>query len=241
VPKLSYTVGVNDPIRLNKFLALRLGLSRRAADQMIGQGRVLVSDHTAELGARFTPHVDTLAIDGKAIDAHQDTELIYLALNKPIGYVSSRRQQGTSPTIYELLPTEYHHLKPVGRLDRDSSGLLLLTNDGDFAHQMTHPSFSKAKTYEITLDKPLQPLHRQMIQDHGVLLDDGPSKLQLERQVESDELNWIVLMHEGRNRQIRRTFAALGYTVTRLHRTIFGPYQLADLPAGKYQSVAKVS
>lgn len=116
---------------------------------------------------------------------------------------------------------KFHELKPVGRLDKDSSGILLFTNDGDFAHTMTHPSFHKQKTYEITLDKDLEPLHQQMINDYGVQLDDGPSKLILERRSETNRTDWTVLMHEG-NRQICRTFAALGYTVTKLHRTVFG-------------------
>ncbi|HAC55868.1 TPA: ribosomal large subunit pseudouridine synthase B, partial [Candidatus Saccharibacteria bacterium] len=150
----------------------------------------------------------------------------YLLLNKPVGYVCSRRRQGDTPTIYELLNPDQQRLKAVGRLDRDSSGILLLTDDGDFAHQMTHPSFAKRKVYEIKLDRDLEPLHQQMINDYGVTLEDGQSKLQLERLSEDERWSWRVVMSEGRNRQIRRTFAALGYTVTRLHRTAFGPYTL---------------
>ena len=133
------------------------------------------------------------------------------------------------------MPKNLHHLKPVGRLDKDSSGLILLTNDGDFAHQMTHPSFYKIKRYLVTLDQPLQPLHRQMINDFGVQLPDGPSRLTLERQHDGDDRRWIVQMSEGRNRQIRRTFAALGYTVTKLHRTDFGNYSLSGMKRGEFQ------
>jgi 23S rRNA pseudouridine2605 synthase len=150
-------------------------------------------------------------------------------MNKPVGYVVSRNGQG-SPTIYSLLPLQYHKLKPVGRLDKASSGLLLLTNDGNLANDLTHPSKQKVKIYEISLNLPLQPLHRQMISDHGIELEDGNSKLQLERREEGNDKDWTVTMHEGRNRQIRRTFGALGYDVTKLHRTQFGPYKL-DLPA----------
>jgi pseudouridine synthase len=156
--------------------------------------------------------------------------------NKPRGVVVSRNGQG-SRTIYDLLPPEYQRLNSVGRLDKDSSGLLLLTNDGTLAHEFTHPSRHKNKVYEVTLDKPLQPLHRQMISDHGLQLADGPSKLQLDRQNDGNDMGWIVTMHEGRNRQIRRTFAALGYTVNTLHRTYFGPYTLDDLPVGELKIV----
>jgi 23S rRNA pseudouridine2605 synthase len=134
--------------------------------------------------------------------------------------------------VYELLPSELHHLKPVGRLDKNSSGLLLLTNDGRLAQELTHPSLRKTKIYEITLDKPLQPLHRQVISDHGVLLDDGPSRFELDRI--KDDTTWRITMREGRNRQIRRTFAALGYEVTALHRTNFGHYKLGELVSGRY-------
>lgn len=223
---------MSDRTRLNKFLAHTTGISRREADMLIEQGRVSVNGRPAELGAQLSEH-DLLAVDGKPVST-QPTSYTYLLFNKPVGYVCSRRAQGDHPTIYELLPAKYHSLKPVGRLDRDSSGLLLLTDDGDFAFRMTHPSFHKNKTYEVLLDKPLEPLHRQMISDYGVDLEDGKSQLQLERLYEGSEREWKVLMHEGRNRQIRRTFAALGYTVTRLHRTHFGNYALDSLRPGKY-------
>jgi 23S rRNA pseudouridine2605 synthase len=163
---------------------------------------------------------------------------VYLAMNKPVGYVSSRRAQGAAPTLYELLPEKFRQLKTVGRLDKESSGLILLTNDGDFAFQMTHPRFVKMKLYKVTLDKALQPMHQQMIADFGVDLPDGRSRLSLTS--EADRKHWMVEMSEGRNRQIRRTFGALGYTVVGLERTQFGPYRLDDLAAGGIVEVAKL-
>ena len=216
--------------RLNKFVALALGVSRRQADELIEQGKVTVNDQPAKLGQRITT-IDIIRHGNKPLTA-QAHQLILL--HKPVGYLCSRASQGGVPTIYELLPKSLHHLKPVGRLDKDSSGLILLTNDGDFAHQMTHPSFYKMKRYLVTLDQPLQPLHRQMIDDFGVQLPDGPSRLTLERQYDGDDRRWIVHMSEGRNRQIRRTFAALGYTVTKLHRTDFGNYTLGDIKRGEF-------
>jgi pseudouridylate synthase len=216
--------------RLNKFVALALGVSRRQADELIKQGTVTVNDQPAKLGQRITT-TDIIRHGNKRLTA-QTHQLILL--HKPVGYLCSRASQGGVPTIYELLPKDLHHLKPVGRLDKDSSGLILLTNDGDFAHQMTHPSFYKIKRYLVTLDQPLRPLHRQMINDFGVRLPDGPSRLTLERQHDGDDRRWIVQMSEGRNRQIRRTFAALGYTVTKLHRTDFGNYTLGDIKRGEF-------
>lgn len=219
--------------RLNKFLALHAGISRRAADELIEAGRVSINDRVARLGARL-PESATVSLDGKPLAS--DTEYLYLALNKPRDYVCSRKKQGDVDTIYSLVPQQYHHLNPVGRLDKDSSGLLLLTNDGDFAFQMTHPKFHKVKVYEVALDRPLEPLHQQMVADYGVTLDDGKSQLGLER-LTDDRKRWQITMSEGRNRQIRRTFSALGYTVEQLHRTQFGPYSLTDLKPAELRTI----
>lgn len=220
--------------RLNKFLALQLGISRREADALIERGAVTVNGTVASLGTRCD-ETDTITVKGKPIAT--STQYQYIAFHKPIGYVCSRRQQGDNPTIYSLLPRSLHHLKPVGRLDKDSSGIILLTNNGDFTQRMTHPSYHKQKTYLVSLDHDLAPLHQQMISDFGVQLDDGISKILLTRNADDDRKHWRIDMHEGRNRQIRRTFAALGYTVTALHRTQFGPYALGDIKAGNYEVV----
>lgn len=216
-----------ESVRLNKFLAERLGVSRREADDLIVTSKVFVNDKPAILGARIDKN-DKVCYNKKIIPF--ETEYLYLAMNKPVGYVCSRKAQGEAPTLYELLPEKYKKLKTVGRLDKDSSGLILLTNDGDFAFQMTHPKFHKEKIYEVELDRPLAPLHQQMISDYGVMIDDGPSKFA----VIHDNDKYIVKLSEGRNRQIRRTFAALGYKVTKLYRTSFGKYELSGLEPGKY-------
>lgn len=225
-----------DSVRLNKFIALHAGLSRREADELIKKGMVTVNGQPAVIGGRVLPD-DAVEIRSQKINT--DTAYTYLMLHKPVGYVCSRRQQGDSPTIYSLLPSEYHSLKPVGRLDRDSSGLILLTNDGDFAQRMTHPSYKKKKRYDVLINHPLEPLHQQMINDFGIELDDGKSQITLERQSD-DRRNWTVTMNEGRNRQIRRTFGALGYEVIKLHRTDFGMYTLGDLQPGHFVIVEKL-
>lgn len=217
--------------RLNKHLALQLAISRREADELIERGRVAINGTVAVLGARYNEN-DAITVNGKAITSNTDYR--YVMLHKPVGYVCSRRDQGDNPTIYAILPPNYQAFKPVGRLDKDSSGLLLLSNDGDFTYRMTHPKFNKTKIYSVELDHELAPLHQQMISDYGVQLDDGPSKFTVMR---IKGKHYEITMHEGRNRQIRRTFMALGYTVVALHRTQFGNYSLGDMKPGEYKSV----
>jgi 23S rRNA pseudouridine2605 synthase len=221
-------------IRLNKYLALHMGFSRREADDYIDRGYVKVNGIVVSLGARISEDDDVI-VNGEKLT--NTTKFQYLALNKPAGYVCSRRSQGGLPTIYELLPPEYHHLKTVGRLDFNSSGLILLTNDGDFTYRLTHPKFAKTKIYKVRLDHELEPLHQQMISDYGVQLEDGPSKMSLERLSDDDRLDWQVTMSEGRNRQIRRTFSSLGYEVKKLHRVNFGNYSIGDIKPGKFEIV----
>jgi 23S rRNA pseudouridine2605 synthase len=221
-------------LRLNKHLALQLGVSRREGDELIERGRVTINGEVASLGARFL-RGDEIKVSGKSIA--DSTAYEYLLLNKPAGYVCSRRAQGDLPTVYELLPEKYHTLKTVGRLDFNSSGAILLSNDGDFTYRMTHPKFAKTKIYNVRLDHDLEPLHQQMISDHGIQLEDGASTLMLERMSDDNRSEWRVTMSEGRNRQIRRTFNALGYEVKKLHRTNFGNYSLGDIKPGSFEMV----
>jgi 23S rRNA pseudouridine2605 synthase len=193
-------------LRLNRYIAASSTLSRRAADQAIADGRVLVNNVAPSAGQTVSDS-DIVTLDGRALKPLGDK--VTIMLNKPVGYVVSRDGQG-SPTIYDLLTYDQQLLNPVGRLDKNSSGLLLLTNDGELAHKLTHPSFEKTKIYEVALHIPLKPLHRQMISDHGLTLEDGLSKLELERMIDGDDKQWRIRMHEGRNRQIRRTFNSLG-------------------------------
>jgi len=212
-------------MRLNKFVASATGMSRRKADDVIAEGRVKVRNNVAGLGLKVEAK-DTVTLDDKPLHLKENVTIM---LNKPVGYICSRNGQG-SQTIYDLLPPELHNLNAVGRLDKDSSGLLLLTNDGELAYKLTHPSFEKDKVYEIELDKAL-PAEGKAAIEHGVKLEDGSSALQLN----GKDKKWIVTMSEGRNRQIRRTFEKLDLVVTKLHRIQFGSYSLADLAKGKYQ------
>lgn len=213
-------------MRINAYVALATGMSRRSADTVIKSGRVKVNGHPASIGHAVQAQ-STVTLDNTRLSLPDNTTTI--VLNKPLGYVTSRAGQGNK-TIYELLPKKFHHLKPVGRLDKDSSGLLLLTNDGQLANQLTHPSYAKEKIYEISLDKVLAPSDKAFL-ERGIKLKDGLSKLKLQGQGS----HWTVTISEGRNRQIRRTFAALDYKVVKLHRTSFGYYQLGRLKEGKWQ------
>jgi 23S rRNA pseudouridine2605 synthase len=215
-------------MRINRYIAQSTGVGRRVADAYIDAGRVLINGIPALLGQELGPD-DVVHFDGKAMSL-PGTKLTLL-LNKPVGYVCSRNGQG-SPTIYELLPPAYHQLKSIGRLDKDSSGLLLLTTDGELAHRLTHPSYEKTKVYNVALDQPLQLHDRQKI-ERGVTLEDGISALALE----GSDRHWTASLHEGRNRQVRRTFAAIGYTVTKLHRTQFDDYVLGELLPGDFKEV----
>lgn len=219
-------------MRLNKYIALATGLSRRAADTAISDNRVGVNGTVAVVGQNVEAD-DTVTLDGQGITPV--SQPLTIILNKPAGYVCSRNGQGNK-TIYELLPEAYRRLKPVGRLDKNSSGLLLLTNDGRLAQTLTHPSFEKTKVYKIALNKPLTPEDQAKIRA-GIMLEDGQSRLRLERINGSDDTNWKIIMHEGRNRQIRRTFLALGYSLPKLHRTRFGKYALGNLTSGKFDQL----
>jgi 23S rRNA pseudouridine2605 synthase len=222
-------------MRLNKYVASASSLSRRSADQAIGAGRITVNRLQPNIGQEVEPG-DEVTLDGTVITPN--TEIVTIMLNKPAGIVVSRDGQG-SKTVYDLLPPEYQQLNPIGRLDKYSSGLLLLTSDGQLAQELTHPSRQKVKVYEVFLDKRLEPLHQQMISDHGITLEDGVSKLTITKlgipNSKSKPLNsaYEVSLHEGRNRQIRRTFESLGYRVTHLHRTSFGTYSLEGLKSGQ--------
>lgn len=215
-------------MRLNHFIASATDLSRRAADLAIRQGRITVDGQPGKVGQNIQAS-QVVTCDGQTIQTrlHQATIL----LHKPVGYVSSRRQQGSHSTVFDLLPPDLQHLQIAGRLDQDSSGLLVLTSDGQLLYTLTHPKFAKVKTYEVTLTRPLSDQDRQRLTE-GVVLSDGLSQLF----VTAVEGRHVVLnLSEGRNRQIRRTFGALDYGITRLHRTSIGPYQLANLPAGEWQ------
>lgn len=233
-------------MRINRYIALATGISRRQADKVIQGNKVFINGLPAQLNDHATSN-DKVFVDKKQIFLpHEPTTLI---MHKPAGYVVSRDGQG-SKTIYDLLPAEHQSLKPVGRLDKDSSGLLIITDNGQLAHELTHPKFVKDKIYLVHLAHPLKGSDFDVITKKGVDINDGRlSKFRLEVHTPDHEAgaahalhdscflentqDWIVTLQEGRNRQIRRTFSSLGYTVKKLHRIRFGEYDLGTLKTGE--------
>jgi len=214
-------------MRLNQYVAAASRLSRRGADEAISAGRVTVNGQPGVVGA-VVGETSTVTLDGTVLTV--PTELYYVTLHKPKGYVVSRTKQGNAPTIYELLPPELQAVNPVGRLDKDSSGLLLLSNDGNFLNRAMHPSSGKEKIYELSLNRAVTANNLKRLQE-GIELEDGISHVHV---ISSNGADITVGLQEGRNRQLRRTAEAIGYRVKRLHRVQFGAVKLGDLKPGAY-------
>jgi len=219
-------------MRINKYLAHFGGYSRRQADELISANKVTIDEKQASLGNDVADG-SVVKVDGVEL-ARESHAYTYLAMNKPTGYVCSRSQQDSSPTIYNLLPEKYKALKTVGRLDKDSSGLIILSDDGDFAQKMTHPKYSKEKIYIAQLDRKLTDSDINKL-NSGVKLKDGVSKINTTLlKTDSSAPNYELRISEGRNRQIRRTFGELGYTIIKLNRTKFAEFELGDIGEGKF-------
>lgn len=218
-------------MRINKLIAVHTTLSRRAADQLVAEGRVTINDREARIGQSVQDN-DAVSIDGKQL-ARQNQHTATVKLNKPTGYVCSRRGQG-APTIFQLLPASLQSLQPAGRLDKDSSGLIILSSDGDLLQRLTHPRFNKQKVYQVELNKPLKNADEQRLKS-GVELDDGLSRMRISTHANRKQVQ--ATLSEGRNRQIRRTFKAIGYDVVSLHRTSIDDIQLGSLKSGAWQKI----
>src|SRR5690606_16748850 len=226
--------GEAESLRLQAYLARAGVASRRASEELIREGRVRVNGRTAELGARVAVGRDRVELDGRELRL-QRTE--WIALNKPTGYVTTREDPGGRKTVYDLLPPQFHHLFHVGRLDRDSSGLLLLTNDGETANRLLHPRYGTTKEYLAdVVGAPDGRALRQMVK--GVRLEDGLAhavSAELAGALDEDVFRLRVVMEEGRNREVRRMLEALGYPVRRLFRRRFGPIEIGRLRPGRWR------
>jgi 23S rRNA pseudouridine2605 synthase len=237
--------------RLQKIIA-RAGIaSRRAAEQMIAQGRVRVDGKLVkELGTKADPETADIRVDGVRLRRHRPRR--YLVLNKPTGYVTTRSDPGSRPTVMGLLPAPFRTLYPVGRLDMSSSGVLLLTDDGEFAQRVTHPRFGISKTYLVTVwghpnertlkraQKGLQ-LDGERLQFRTVKSLGKPSSQAPVRPAQSkrEKTRLRVVLMEGRNREIRRLFRSLGHPVVGLHREKVGPVSDRGLPLGAYRPLTE--
>ena len=222
--------------RLQKIIA-RAGIcSRRRAEELICQGHVAVNGQVVtELGIQVAPDAARITVHGKPL--HFEEEKVYILLHKPRGYVTTLSDPQGRPIVSDLLKKFVKtRLFPVGRLDLDSEGALLMTNDGALAHRILHPKFEVKKTYEATVQgRPkTQDLHRL---EQGIVLDGQktwPAQVQiLQQQVQRTVLE--IIIHEGKKRQVRKMFQALGYPVQRLKRTAYGGLQLGSLASGSYR------
>jgi pseudouridine synthase len=223
--------------RIQKILAKAGIASRRGAEKMVVEGRVSVNGKIVEaLGFKADPFRDHIKVDGKRLAPFEPK--VVLALNKPRGYLATVKDPKGRPTVIDLLKNVKWRIYPVGRLDFDAEGLLLLTNDGNLAHLLSHPRFSIPKTYLVKVagipeEKKLIRLRR------GVMLEDGEARAvscSLIRQREKN--SWVrVVVTEGRNHLVKRMFSAIGHTVLKLKRIEYGPIQLRDLPFGQFRSL----
>ena len=219
--------------RLQKVLA-QAGLgSRRACEELIAEGRVTVNGEVATLGTRANPDVDAIEVDGARIGVRQG--LVHYLLNKPAGVVTTASDPQGRPTVVGLVPAE-PRVYPVGRLDADTEGLLVLTNDGELAHRLTHPSFGVDKEYLAEVaGTPSRGALRRLRE--GVELDDGPTAPARVSLVGDHTLR--ITIHEGRNRQVRRMCEAVGHPVRRLVRVRIGPLADRRLPPGEWRPLTQ--
>jgi len=224
--------------RLQKILSQAGVASRRASEQLMLEGRVTVNGAPVrELGTKADPAVDDIRVDGRRIRLPEQPR--YLLLNKPRGYVTTRSDPQRRPTVLDLLGGVREYVYPVGRLDFDSEGLLLLTNDGDLAARLTHPSHQVPRVYEVRVagipdSRDLERLAR------GVVIDGRrtePAQLQLVPDRAADRATVRITIHEGRNRQVRRMFDAIGHPVDQLRRVAIGPIKDGRLKPGQWRDL----
>ena len=217
--------------RLQKVLA-RVGIgSRRVCEDLIAEGRVLVDGETAVLGRRVDPETALIEVDGAPVGVRPD--LVHYVLNKPAGVVTTADDPQGRPTVVGLVPNE-PRVFPVGRLDVDTEGLLLLTNDGELAHRLTHPSYGVEKEYVAEVEGlPTRAVLRRLRE--GVELDDGPTAPARATLVDPSVVRLTI--HEGRNRQVRRMCEAVGHSVVRLIRTRIGPLADRSLAPGAWREL----
>ncbi|MDE0614333.1 MAG: pseudouridine synthase [bacterium] len=220
---------MSEPERIQKVLAAAGVASRRAVEEMVAEGRITVNGQPARLGQRVDPDQDKVEVDGNPVGLR--TDLVYYLLNKPSGVVTTASDPQGRPTVVDMVPGE-PRVFPVGRLDADSEGLLLLTNDGGLTHRLTHPSFGVPKEYLAHVEgRPSRGALRRL--RDGVELDDGAAQAVAVSLPEPSVIRIVV--HEGRNRLVRRMCEAVGHPVIRLVRTRIGPLADRKLPPGQWR------
>lgn len=227
---------MGEQIRLQKILAEYGIASRRKAEEMILAGRVSVNGEQAKLGQRADPESDTITLDGRKLRSEEKP--VYIMLHKPRGFITTMSDEMGRKCVAELTKDIPQRIYPVGRLDRQSEGLLLMTNDGAFANAMTHPSRHVPKTYRVTVRPGIEDAQLAAMADGMVIEDRKTAPAQVRVLVrEPGRAVFEIILHEGRNRQIRKMCEQLGLEVARLKRTAAGPLRLGMLPAGKWREL----
>ena len=227
-------------IRLQKFMAEQGVASRRKSEELIASGKVKVNGHPASLGDKIDPYKDLVTVRGQKITHIRKRKMIYIMLHKPRGYVTTVSDERGRKTVMDLIQDIKERIYPVGRLDKDSEGLLILTNDGSFTNCMTHPSHEYAKVYRVTV-RPAVTDEILMNLRNGIVID-GRKTAPAEVTVLSQEEGRVVLefiLHEGRNREIRKMCESQGLEVARLKRTSIGSLKLGMLPQGQYRELSE--
>ncbi len=225
--------------RIQKVLAAQGVCSRRAAEQLILQGRVKLNGRPVQLGDKMDVKQDIVSVDGQRVYVPKKTEKYYYMLHKPRGFITTTSDERGRKTVMELMADVPVRVFPVGRLDKDSEGLLLFTNDGEFANLLTHPSHGVSKLYRVTV-RPHATEEQIIKMTDGVTLDDGSVTQPAVIRVVTDEAERTVLemtIREGKNRQIRRMCEAVGLDVIRLRRTALGAVKLGMLQPGQYREL----
>jgi 23S rRNA pseudouridine2605 synthase len=233
--------GRADGERLQKVMAAAGVASRRVSEQLIVEGRVSINGEVVtELGRRIDPEVDLLAVDGTAVQLDQGKR--YVMLNKPRGVVSSMRDEHGRPDLRQYAEQYEERLYNVGRLDAETTGLLVLTNDGELAHVLAHPSFGVEKTYIATVRGAVRPQTLRQL-ERGIELDDGPisaDRAKLVGEPSRGRTMVEVTLHSGRNRIVRRMLSEVGHPVVELVRRQFGPLHLGTLGVGRARDLTRV-
>lgn len=230
----------NNEVRLQKFMADMGVASRRKSEELIKAGKVKINGHVAQIGMKVNPRKDLVTVGKQKITNVKNRKMIYIMLHKPRGYVTTVSDELGRKTVMDLLPDFDERIYPVGRLDKDSEGLLLLTNDGSFTNCMTHPSHEYAKVYRVTVRPAVNDKILKNLRD-GVEID-GRMTSPCEVTVLVEEENRVVLefiIHEGRNRQIRKMCESQGLEVARLKRISVGSLKLGMLKQGDYRELSE--
>lgn len=230
---------MTQPVRLQKFLSQAGIASRRAAEELIRAGRVRVNGVViTEMGVKVAPERDRVEIDGKRV---RSAVRVWLAVHKPVGVMSTRSDPEGRRTIYDLLPPRYRQLFYVGRLDLNSEGLMLLTNDGDAAQLLLHPRHQVEREYEVVVAGRLSPGERKRLLQ-GVVLEDGPAKAAAVRvlgRATAEGTRLRIALREGRKHEVRRMLQAVGHRVRQLVRVRYGPIELGNLAPGEFRRLSE--